>query len=215
MMMSRLAVPPSIRSPSSPPLAGNGTSGDHNDNVIDGNNDDIELGNKSSQPAKPPRRKISRVSSAYENDSIVIEGPSASLPSAPADSQMPASFVPLPQMASFSVTADKLPIQDIELNGDVSAKIILKHICIYYVRVFPGIMSLCIYSFVRPCCTLSRCFVLFHFVDSLDYGRLYLMACCGLVVHMAVSCFAVCSMHTNMPLLLTYKYVTMICERFY
>lgn len=123
--MSRLAVPPPNRSPSSPALAGNGTSGDHNDNVID-DNDDIELGNKSSQPAKPPRRRISRMS-AHEDDSIVIEGPSASSP--PADSQMPPPipFVPLPQMASFSVTADKLPIQDIELNGDVSAKIILIH----------------------------------------------------------------------------------------
>lgn len=119
MMMSRLNVPPPNRSrSSSAPLAGNGTSADRNDN------DDIELGNKSSQPAKPPRRRISRMS-ACEDDSIVIEGPSAS--SAPADSQMPPPFVPLPQMASFSVTADKLPIQDIELNGDVSAKIILIH----------------------------------------------------------------------------------------
>lgn len=116
-MMSRLAVPPSNRSSSSPAAV---TSGDHNDNVID-DSDDIELGNKSSQPAKPPRRRISRMS-ACEDDSIVIEGPSAS--SAPADSQMPPPFLPLPQMASFSVTADKLPIQDIELNGDVSAKII-------------------------------------------------------------------------------------------
>lgn len=137
MMMSQLAVPSPNRTLSAP-LAGNGTSGDHGEHVVD-DNDDIEMGHKSSQPAKPPRRRISRISAC---DDFVIDGPSASSPPAGGQMPPPKPFVPLPQMASFSVTADKLPIQDIELNGDVSAKIILS-------TRFPVRLCRCVCSFVR------------------------------------------------------------------